>query len=61
MTEQRSALDNALDLLVFAPVGLALTAAEEIPKLAAKGRAQVEGQMTMAKMVGQFAVAQGRK
>lgn len=61
MTEQRSALDNALDLLVFAPVGLALTAAEELPKLAAKGRAQVEGQMTMAKMVGQFAVAQGRK
>lgn len=61
MTEQRSALDNALDLFVYAPVGLALTAAEEIPKLAARGRAQVEGQMTMAKMVGQFAVAQGRK
>ena len=61
MTEQRSALDNALDLLVYAPVGFALTAAEEIPKLAAKGRAQVQGQITIARMVGQFAFAQGRK
>jgi hypothetical protein len=61
VTEQRSALDNALDVLVYAPVGLALTAAEEVPKLAAKGRAQVQGQITVARMVGQFAVAQGRK
>lgn len=61
MTEQRSALDSALDLLLYAPVGLALTAAEEIPKLAAKGRAQVKGHVTIARMVGQFAVTQGRK
>jgi len=61
MTDQRSPLDNALDLLVYAPVGLALTAAEELPKLAAKGRAQVQGQVAIARMVGQFAVAQGRK
>ncbi|HVA74870.1 MAG TPA: hypothetical protein VNF71_09945 [Acidimicrobiales bacterium] len=61
MTDQRSPLESALDLLVYAPVGLALTAAEELPKLAAKGRAQVQGQMTIARMVGQFAVAQGRK
>src|SRR6185437_7365434 len=61
MTDQRSALDNALDLLLYAPVGLALTAAEELPKLAAKGRTQVQGQLTMARMVGQFAVTQGRK
>ena len=61
MTDQRSPLENALDLLVYAPVGLALTVAEELPKLAAKGRAQVQGQVTIARMVGQFAVAQGRK
>ena len=61
MTEQRSALDSALDLLLYAPVGLALTAAEELPRLAAKGRAQVKGQVTIARMVGQFAVNQGRK
>ena len=61
MTESQSPLDAALDLLLYAPVGLALTAAEEIPKLATKGRSQLEGQLTMARVVGQFAVAQGRK
>jgi hypothetical protein len=54
-------LDAALDLLVYVPVGLAITAAEELPKLAAKGRARVNTQMTMARVVGQFAVAEGRK
>jgi len=61
VTRPRWPLDAALDLLVYAPVGLALTAAEEIPKLAAKGRARVSGQVGMAKVVGQFAVAQGRR
>jgi len=61
VTESHSPLDAALDLLLYAPIGLVLTAAEEIPKLAAKGRSQLGGQMTMAKAVGQFAVAQGRK
>jgi hypothetical protein len=60
-TEQRSPIDSALDLFVYAPVGLALTAMEELPKLAEKGRAQVQGQITIARMVGQFAVAQGRR
>jgi len=50
-----------MDLFVFAPLGMAITAAEELPKLAAKGRAQVSGQLTAARIVGQFAVAQGRK
>src|SRR5690348_12438473 len=50
VTEARSPLDSALDLLIYAPVGFALTAAEEIPKLAAKGRAQLGGQVAMAKV-----------
>ncbi len=61
MTEQRSPLDTALDVFVFIPLGIAATAAEELPKLAAKGRAEVSGRLTVARMVGQFAVAQGRK
>jgi hypothetical protein len=61
VTKQQSPLDTALDLLVYAPVGLLVTAAEEIPKLAAKGRTRVGGQVGMARVVGQFAVAQGRK
>ncbi len=61
MPEQSSPFDTALDLFVFAPLGMAITAVEELPRLAAKGRAQVDGQLTAARMVGQFAVAQGRK
>jgi hypothetical protein len=61
MTEERSPIDAALDVLVFVPFGLAATAAEEFPKLAAKGRAQLLGRLTVARMVGEFAVAQGRR
>ncbi len=61
MSERPSGLDALLDLFVYAPVGLALLASEELPKLAARGRAQLDGQLTMAKVVGQFAVSQGRR
>jgi hypothetical protein len=61
VAEPQSPIDVALDLLVFAPLGFALSAREEIPKLAARGRATIDNQFTVAKMVGQFAVAQGRK
>lgn len=61
MTEVPKPLDAALDLFVYAPVGLALTAAEELPKLAAKGRTRVNTQLMMARVVGQFAVARGRQ
>jgi hypothetical protein len=61
VTERNSPLDLLLDLLVYAPVGLALVASEELPKLAARGRAQIGGQVNMARVLGQFAVAQGRR
>lgn len=60
MAEPRNPLDAALDLFVFVPVGLAMTAAEELPKMAAKGRSRVTTQITMARVVGQFAVNRGR-
>jgi hypothetical protein len=60
VTDEKSPLDTALDLLVYAPLGLAITAQEELPKLIEKGRERVSGQVTMAKMVGQFAVGQGK-
>ena len=49
---ERSPVDQALDVFVYAPLGLALEARTLLPKLATRGRQQV----TMAKMVGQFAV-----
>ncbi len=61
MTEVPKPLDTALDLFVYAPVGLAMTAAEELPTLAAKGRTRVNTQLMMARVVGQFAVTRGRQ
>ncbi|MFP5317560.1 MAG: hypothetical protein ACLGI2_04620 [Acidimicrobiia bacterium] len=54
-------VDRLLDLFFYAPLGLALKAAEELPKLAAHGRERVGSQSDLARMVGKMAVAQGRR
>jgi hypothetical protein len=65
MTEEQSpveqAVEQALDLLFYAPVGLALTVRDELPKLVEKGRRQVSGQLALAKMAGQFALGQAQR
>jgi hypothetical protein len=50
-------LRRALDLFVFAPVGLALTALEDLPGLVAKGRQEIAN----ARVVGKFVVDQGQR
>ena len=54
-------LDRLLDVVFYAPLGLILRAREEVPKLAEHGRGRVALQAPLAKMVGQMAVAQGRR
>ncbi len=54
--DPKSPRDAALDLLVYAPLGLALEARTLMPDLIERGRNQV----TMARMVGRFAVRQGQ-
>jgi hypothetical protein len=51
--------DRVLDLLVFAPAGIALTVVEQLPELAEKGRNRIEGQAATARVVGQFVVQMG--
>jgi hypothetical protein len=51
--------DRVLDLLVFAPAGIALTVVEQLPELAEKGRNRIEGQAATARVVGQFVVQLG--
>jgi hypothetical protein len=53
--------DHLLDVVVFGPAGLALTAVEEFPKLVDKGRNHLEGQVRTARIVGQVAVQMGRR
>ena len=59
MTDEKNPADRAIELFVFAPLGLALSARELLPELVERGRQQVSGQVSMARMIGQFAVKQG--
>lgn len=61
MTDEKRPIDQALELFVYAPLGFALAAREELPKLVEKGRATLDPQLTMARMIGEFAVTQGQK
>jgi hypothetical protein len=45
-----------LDLCVFAPVGMAVTAVEDLPGLIDKGRRRIELQLANARVVGKFVV-----
>ena len=58
---EKSPIDQALDLFVYAPLGLALIARDQLPALIARGRQQVTSQMALAKMMGQYAVREGEK
>ena len=59
--DEKTPVEQGLELFVFAPVGLAVTAFTQLPEMVARGRAQVENQLTVARFLGQFAVQHGRK
>jgi hypothetical protein len=59
--ENRSLAQRALDIAVFAPAGLLLTAAEDLPALAEKGRTQLEEHLRNARAVGQLVVGLGQR
>lgn len=61
VTDSRSPVDQALDLFVFAPLGLALAVREELPRLIEKGRSQTDPQVALARMMGQMAVGRGQQ
>jgi hypothetical protein len=53
----RSPVDVAVDLLLHAPLGLLVTARDELPRLIAKGRQEATG----ARFVGKMAVGMGQR
>lgn len=57
---QPDPIERAVELFVFLPVGLALSARDLLPKLVDRGRQQITGQVGMARVIGQFAVQQGQ-
>src|SRR2546427_224795 len=59
--EEGDDVEAALDLFVYPPVGPALSGREPLPKLVERGRKQLSGQATMARMIGEFAFRQGQQ
>lgn len=55
-TPVEQAVEHAVELFVYAPIGLLFEGASLLPQLVEKGRSQV----SMARMIGKFAVGQGR-
>jgi hypothetical protein len=49
------------DLLIFIPAGVAVSAVEELPRLAAKGREHLGVRVNSARAVGRYAVTTGRR
>ena len=58
---ERGPLRRTLDVCVFAPVGMAVTLAEELPEFVDKGRQRVQLQLGNAKIVGRFVVTRGQR
>jgi hypothetical protein len=54
-------VETVLDLLVYAPLGLALEARDRALALAQKGRARMAGQEPAARLIGELVVREGRK
>lgn len=58
---RRSPLEEILDLTIFVPLGVVATLNDDMARVAARGRAAFEGQVTMAGVVGRFAIAEGAR
>lgn len=59
--EDPDALDQLLDAALFAPFGMLLEMRDRSPELAARGRQHLQTQISVARMVGQFAVQMGSR
>jgi len=56
VSEDKTPLDQAVELVVYAPLGFALEAKRLLPSFVERGRAQVQ----MARVLGRFAVHHGQ-
>lgn len=61
VSEDRPLNERLWDVLVFVPAGMVVSAVEEFPRLAAKGREHLGVRVSSARAVGRYAVGAGRK
>jgi hypothetical protein len=58
---ERPLFEELLDYAVYAPLGAALTLADELPRLVERGRARLAGRVSTASFIGRAVVATGRR
>ena len=61
MADERDPIEQWLDAALYGPVGLLLELRDRLPELAERGRNHLQAQMSMARVVGQFAVQIGSR
>lgn len=59
--DDRPLVEELLDLALYAPLGAALVAREELPRLVARGRRELEGRVVTARVVGKLAYGVARR
>jgi hypothetical protein len=59
--EESTPVRRAIELLLFAPVGVAVTVAEDLPALIVKGRQRFETDVRNARLIGRFVVEHGQR
>lgn len=58
---ERPIIEEVLDYAVYAPLGLAITVAEDLPTLVQRGRARIGTQVGIARFVGKMAAGRARR
>jgi len=61
MADGKDPVRQAVDLMVYAPIGLITLAQKELPNLINTGKTRFDNQITLAKFMGQMAVKQARR
>lgn len=54
----QSARPGVVDFLVYAPLGMAITLVEDLPRLAELGRERASAPLAMARVVGTVAISE---
>ncbi|HLX78042.1 MAG TPA: hypothetical protein VKR27_04095 [Acidimicrobiales bacterium] len=57
----RRLADELIDYAVYAPLGAAMTVAEQFPELVRRGRERFSGQVKLAQVIGRVAVDSARR
>jgi hypothetical protein len=58
---RRPLIEKVLDIVVYAPVGLALQIRDDVPALVENGRTRVSERVQVARWIGEMAVTYGRR